>query len=413
MKILILSDTFHPEVAGGADMVAFRLAKEFLRQGHDVRVVTTTVNPEKQGEDTLEKLLVTRIYSRYPERWRSYVSLWNPQVLTEVKKILMEFKPDVVHAHNVHMHLSYASLLLAKRWTPKVYLTCHDVMPFYPGTFTEFIDPKDLSCPIVFNYRVSIVMLLKKFRFRYNPLRNTIIRMVLRSIDGVIPVSHALKDALTQNGITTTEVIYNGIDVSAWTVDLTDVEAFRCQHNLKGTKVVLFGGRLSGGKGADIVLQAMRTVLLHDQTTRLLVVGKKDTYAERMEKRAKELGIEKQVVFAGWLSESEMKKAYAASILAVVPSVCFDSSPNGNFEAFASRRTVVSTCFGGSREVVVPGENGYIVNPLNIPSMSEAISRLLSDKEKARKYGENGHRLVAQSYSTEVAVQKYLSLFSK
>lgn len=413
MKILVFSDDFPPDVAGGAGMMAFRITKEFLKQGHEVFVLSTTDDKNNAGKSEVDGIHVYRVYSHYHERWRSYRSICNTGVLAQVKETLLEFKPDVVHAHNVHMHLSYASLCMARRYGAKVFMTAHDIMPFYPGTFTEFIDPKDLSCPTVFNYSVTALMLLKKFRYRYNPLRNFFIKKVLRRIDGVIAVSDTLKEALSQNGIKNVTVIHNGIDVSAWKVSPDETKAFKHSHGVDGTDVVLFGGRLSGAKGGDLILQAMHTVTMRNSSARLLVVGKKDAYAERMEKRAKELSIGDKVVFSGWLPEGEMKKAYAASTLVVVPSVCFDSFPNGNLEAFAVGRPVVSTCFGGSREIVRDGENGYIVNPFNVPFMSEAIGGLLSDKEKARRFGENGRKLVAENYSIEEVAKKYVLLFRK
>jgi glycosyltransferase involved in cell wall biosynthesis len=412
MKILVLSDTFQPDVAGGADVAAFRLSKGFARQGHEVGVVTTTTQREKEGMTSIEGLVVWRIYSAYHERWRAYLSLWNPWVIPEVKQVLTIFKPDIVHVHNVHMHLSYGSLLVAKRYARKVFMTAHDIMPFYPGTFTEFIGPENLSCPDVFNYRINVFMLIRKFRFRYNPFRNAIIRQILKRIDGVVTVSHALEDALEQNGISVRAVIPNGIEVSEWIISRSEAESFKQSLGLAGTEIVLFQGRLSGAKGGTLILEAMREVVRRVPTARLLVVGHKDFYAERMHKKAVELGIGDAVVFAGWLCESDMKKAYATATVVVVPSVCFDSSPNGNWEAFASKKPVVATCFGGSRELVRDGENGFIVNPYNIVSLEESITDLLEHPDKARTFGEHGYARVLTEFASAAMAERYLVLFS-
>ena len=49
MNILVLSDTFPPESAGGADVVAWRLARQHARMGHSVTVVTTTAERDREG----------------------------------------------------------------------------------------------------------------------------------------------------------------------------------------------------------------------------------------------------------------------------------------------------------------------------------------------------------------------------
>lgn len=411
MKILILQDDFPPDSLGGAGMIAFRLAKEFSRLGHEVFVITATSDKEKVGMSQYEGLTINKVYSNYHERWRGYLSLYNPQTVAEVKRIVSEFRPDVIHAHNVHTHLSYAALHVCMNLCPKVYLTAHDMMAVYPGPFAQFINKKDMICPKKFDYHVNALDTLKVYQLRYNFFRNIIIRNYLNHLSGVVAVSEALKDGLSQNGIRITSVIRNGIDAPAW--EVPPEQNFKEGLGLSGADVVLFGGRLSGVKGGEVILEAMSRVAKHNPNARLLVVGRKDFYAGRMEKKAEALGIKEKIVFAGWLSEPDMKKAYAVSTIVVVPSVHLDPFPTVNLEAFAAGKPVVATCFGGSPEIVKDGENGFIVNPFNVVNLADAIVDLLSDKEKARKFGETGHRLVAEKYSIDEMAKKYLSLFSK
>ncbi len=420
MKILVLSDDFPPDVAGGAGVMAFRITKEFVHQGHEVLVLAATSNPEKIGRKTFQGIEIEYFYSSYHERWRAYLSLWNPAGRKAVAHVLQNFEADIVHAHNIHMHISYASLVLAKKFGCRVYMTAHDIMAFYPGTFTEFINPKDFSMPTVFNYRVSAFMMCKKFRLRFNPFRNWAIQCFLRKIDGVVAVSGALKDALSRNGIKNITVIKNGIDAATWDVLNTDVEDFKKSQGIANgerkasdSRVVLFGGRLSGGKGGELILLAMQKVVALVPDATLLVAGRKDFYASRMAEKIQKLGITNVVVFSGWLNEADMKKAYAASSVVVTPSVCFDSFPNTNLEAFAAGRPVIATCFGGSNEIVHPGENGALVNPFDVSTLTMTIIDFLKDTTKAEKFGENGRKLVLEKFTIERVAENYIALFSK
>jgi glycosyltransferase involved in cell wall biosynthesis len=299
-------------------------------------------------------------------------------------------------------------------------------MPFYPGTFTEFINTKDVSLPESFDYRVTAFMLIKKFKWRYNPIRNILIRYILRKVNGVIAVSQALKEALNQNGIGNVTVIHNGANLGFWSDSLSDGgekrggegRADRASETILpvgelGQDVVLFGGRLSGAKGGELILKAMKMVVEKVPTARLLVVGKKDFYFERMKSKIDEFGISNSIVFTGWLDEKQMREAYRIASVVVTPSVCFDSFPNTNLEALAVGKPVVATCFGGSREIVKDGENGYIVNPFNVESLAKSIVDLVVNKEKSRLFGENGKRLVNADFSAPEMIKKYLNLFSK
>ena len=56
--------------------------------------------------------------------------------------VLRQFRPDVVHAWNVHSHLSYDALRLAKRAGARVVLTYQDVQPFCYSKFKCWVDPE-------------------------------------------------------------------------------------------------------------------------------------------------------------------------------------------------------------------------------------------------------------------------------
>ena len=137
MKILILSDDFPPKSFGGAGLVAGEQARALKEVGNDVCVITTTRERYADEYYDYNGITVYSIYSDYHERWRAYVSLLNPPALFRIKKIINDFGPDVVHAHNIHRYLSYYSLILAKKSGAKVFLTAHDTMSFSYGKFFQ------------------------------------------------------------------------------------------------------------------------------------------------------------------------------------------------------------------------------------------------------------------------------------
>lgn len=382
MKILVLTDDFPPHVLGGAGVMAHRLSKEFVKQGHVVRVLSTVKDRNHVGIHTIDGMQVEFVHSQYHPRWRSYISLFNPFLFFKVRKTIKEYQPDIVHAHNIHYNISYASLLISKN----TFLTCHDIMPFYQGSFTEFIKTG--------TYTVTEALLKEKFGKRYNPFHNRFVRHILNKIK-VIAVSNELKAALESNGIKDVSVVHNGIDVSEWSVS-----------NTYGTGRILFQGRLSGVKGADVLLQALQKV----PPATLVVAGIKDSYAEKMLEKSRSLGIENRIVFTGWLGEEGMKQEYKKADLIVIPSLCFDSFPNGNLEGFASGKPVVATIYGGSKEIVSDGVNGYIVTPTDIDILAEKIVLLL-DPARAKVFGFAGRDRVCKEFTALKMATGYLSLF--
>ncbi len=409
MKILILSDDF-PPMSFGAGVVAANLAGEYKRRGDEVIVVTTVRDSAQGGVATYEGMKVHRIVTSYNTFFQAYVGLWNPGVVRQVKKILAEYKPEVVHAHNLHGYLSYISLVEAKRAGARVIVTCHDVLSFHYGKFVEFIDRSSTAIPQSFNYRISPWRQLRAYRFRYNPFRNLIIRRIFRNhVDHVVAVSNTLQEAMLANGIKNVSVVHNGIDPEAWKVSAEELAAFKDAHNISNRRIVLFGGRLSGPKGGAETIAAMELVSKEISDATLLVVGPKEGYGETMEKLATQKGI--HTVFTGVLAGPGLHAAYAAADVVLFPSVCFDTFGMVNIEGMSAQKPVVATCFGGAPEIVQNGETGYIVNPYNIADMAAKISALLADPAKARKMGEAGYQRMLAAFTLKRQADSYYDLF--
>ncbi|MEK7590056.1 MAG: glycosyltransferase family 4 protein [Patescibacteria group bacterium] len=420
MKILILQDDFPPKSFGGAENIVFNLVKKLKKRGEDVLVVTTTQNKNEEGKIEYEGLKIHRIYSDYHSRWRAYISLYNPYVIQKVKKIISDFNPDVIHANNIHYHISYSALKIAKNSGVKVILTTHDAMLFHYWKFTEYINPKDTACDLNFNYKISPWTQLKVHKRRYNPFRNIIIRYYLRYCDNIYAVSNELKKALEQNKIKNVEVIHNGIDTNIWTPQVAvkglsswnkvdGGETLKSNFNLTDKKIVLQVGKSGWRKGSVQIIKIMNTVKDFIPQSVLVIASKRDAYEEEMRRIADKFGVE--IVFTGWLDESDLRAMYSISDVVVFPSVCFDTFGMVNIEAMAMEKPVVATCFGGSREIVEDGVTGYIRNPYDTNSFAQAIIGLLEFPEKAREFGKNGRMRVVNNFTLEKQVEKYMSIY--
>lgn len=333
----------------------------------------------------------------YHPIFRAYKSLNNPKVVRKVRAILQSIRPDIVHAHNIHSHLSYVSLVEAHAYSKAVFLTVHDSMPFhYSKLFPSTVNVDDCN---VRSYKVSPWKQIENFKWQYNPFRNISIRTYLKIPHKIFAVSEALAQALKDNGIENVEVLHNGIDASEW----------KCDEVVEKEPAIFFGGRLSRAKGGDVLVDVMKRVIAVRPETKLLLVGNIDEYTKSL---VEKIGTE-NVVLAGPQSRENMKHMYAKSSLVVAPSLCFDWFPTVILEAMACSKPVVATCFGGSREMVVDGVTGYIVNPENIDTMTSKILELINDPLKAQSFGRAGIELVKSEFSLENHMKKLLSWYDR
>jgi len=407
MKILFLTDWFPPYSAGGAEQIVLNLANGFKERGYEVFVISTVQDKTKgnDGQDGIYRVYVPH----YHERWRAYRSLYRPLVAKKIEGIIKDIKPDIVHAHNIHYYLSYHCLKIAKKYCPKVFLTAHDVQLFHYGKLIEFVDYKSLLVPKNFNYRVSAWQQIRRYKKRYNPFRNIIIRYYLGYVDKIFAVSRAVKEALNQNGIRNVAVVHNGINSEDWTIDLDEIKRFKQKYNLLAKKIVFFGGRLSFLKGGRQIIQAMAEVVKEVPDAVLLLVGRKDKYIEEISEVAQEKGV--PLINTDWISGKELVAAYWSSEVVVVPSVYLDPFPTVNLEAMACKRPVIATCFGGSQELVVNGESGFVINPLDIKTTAKKIKLILEDETLATKFGNNGFQRIKDHFTINHQIDRLLKFY--
>ncbi len=400
MKIIFLSGDFPPQSFGGAGISTYKIALGMKDVGHDVYAITTCREKMNAGFFEYNGIKVFRIQSNYNPRWRAWLSLYNPSVIREVKEIFKKVEPDVVHANNIHFHLSYHCLKIAKKYAKVVVWTARDVMSFNYGKLQskKYLD--------TFDYRVTWKEQIKQAKKRWNPFRNFIIRQYLKCPDKLFAVSDALRDALAQNGIKGVETVHTGVSPEAWHTTPEERNTFREKWNVADKKVILFGGRLSESKGGDKTLQALLEIVKKVPEAVILVAGKIDTYSEHMKKEAEKLGLHDKLVFAGWMGEDEIKYAFAASDVVLVPSVCFDSLPRIVLEAMASGKPVIGTCYGGAREAIVEGVTGYVIDPRDTHDMAAKITDLLTNPEKIKKFGEEGMEKIKKDFNLNTMIQK-------
>lgn len=412
MKICFLQNDFPPENFGGAGIIVYRYAKEFLSQGHQVFVIATVQDKSKEKIKDYEGIKVFYLYSKYPIRWRAWLSLYNYKIDKKVGNILKDLKPDIVHAHIIHFYLSYHCLKIARKYSKKVFLTVHDVMLFNYGKLISFINFKDLSIPDKFNYKVSFWNLVKEAKLRYNPFRRMVIKHYLKYVDKIFSVSDALKAALEDNGFKNVETIYNGIDADDFSkIDDNKLTDFKNKFRLENKKIIFFNGRLRRAKGGEQLIKSLKIVKEKINNILLLISGDKSGYINNLLELSEKLGVRENIIFTGWLDEQTMKLAYKVSDVCVVPSICFDSFPTVNLEAMAVKKPVVATCFGGSKEIIKDGENGYIINPLDIKTLAEKIIDLVKNEDKAKQFGEIGYKTVKDQFSINKQVEKTLRFY--
>jgi glycosyltransferase involved in cell wall biosynthesis len=199
-------------------------------------------------------------------------------------------------------------------------------------------------------------------------------------VDRVISVSQFSADRFSS----WTKIANDRIFILPNCVDLTRFQPRNRDLNLiaryclEGRRVLITVGRLAATeryKGVDEVLMALPRLLKKFPDLAYLIVGEGDD-RPRLETKVRSLGLNDSVIFAGQISEEEKAAHYNLADLYVMPS-----SAEGfgivYLEAAACGVPIIGSTIDGSREALLDGELGDLVDPRNLDDLYEAIETKL------------------------------------
>jgi colanic acid/amylovoran biosynthesis glycosyltransferase len=192
-------------------------------------------------------------------------------------------------------------------------------------------------------------------------------------------------------------------DRSAWPkltyvplgIDAAEFPPLRERSAFSPPRVVCVG-RLSPEKGQSLLLEAAALLWRQNCPMHLKFVG---DGPERplLERLAVDLGIERNVEFAGWVSPVEMKKVYAEADICVLPSLA-EGIPIVLMEAMAMQIPCVAPCITGIPELIEQGIEGLLFTVSDVEDLAAKMRELLQSADLRVMIGKNGRSRVLRDY---------------
>ena len=174
--------------------------------------------------------------------------------------------------------------------------------------------------------------------------------------------------------------------------------------------IFLYVGRITARKGIKTLLEAC--ALLKSQgyaDYSLLIVGQGDQ-REELESFIQERNLEEQVMWAGWVEYGNLGPYFQQADVFVFPTF-EDVWGMVVPEAMVFGKPILCSNGAASCELIVEGENGYIFDPHDPPSLAEGMRRFLDDPGLVKSMGERSRQLIAKK-TPEAAAQAYVEVTS-
>lgn len=207
--------------------------------------------------------------------------------------------------------------------------------------------------------------------------------------------------------------IYNGIDVDriAHAVNRADVRQLRQSFGVAGNPAIGIVGRLARQKGHVVLLEALTRIAATLPEVVLIIIGDGPERAVLRDK-AKALGIERNIVWLGSMSQEKVYKTYSIMNVLAMPSI-YEGFGLVAAEAMAAGLPIVGTRVDGLSELIEDRITGYLVSPGNAEELANALLNLLQDKEKAGRFGTAGRTRVRRDFSREAFDNSVVSAYRR
>ncbi len=386
MKVLLVNDYASP--SGGAEVMTRVILEGLRRKGHDARVFATGVRAREAPSFADYECLGTT------SRFRTLLQAFNPWAFVRLRRVLAEFRPDIVHVRLFLTQLSPSILPLLRdvasihhvNWYRPVCPLGTKVLP--DGAACR--DPAGLAC----------------FRHRCQPLRDLgplMLQMKLwRRWSGVFDLtvanSEACRRQLAHEQSGRIDVIWNGVPIVAPRPPLRD------------PPLVAFAGRLVPQKGADVLLHAFARVVTEMPGARLRLAGSGPEQG-RLRCLVDELGVSSAVSMLGHLERPELEREFAATWVQAVPSRWAESFGLVAAEAMMRGTAVVASKTGGLPEFIQEGRTGLLLRPGDPDALAVALLALLRDRALAEEMGRRGRDVALSSLTDEVCVDRFVDAY--
>lgn len=384
MRILMLTWEFPPQIVGGLGRAVADLSQSLAKAGHDVHVLTGE-NSHIPREETYRGVTVHRVSVPHPEplNFLDSVLYLNFQLIEKAIQLhLSGWQWDVVHAHD--WLVAHSAKVLKHSFEKPMVATIHA---------TESGRNDGI----------------------HNDLQNHINQVewwLTYEAYQVIVCSDHMKDELKrlfQVPEDKISILPNGVRLENFRETHKDLVNFRRQYVTDDEKLIFYIGRLVREKGLDTLLESVPQVLEKYPRSRFVIAGK-GPEKERLEHKARELGVDERVSFIGFIDDPTRNSLYRVADAAVFPSY-YEPFGIVALEAMAAQTPLIATDIGGFAEIVRHEENGLLTLPGNSQSLASAILRLLFDPQLARRLKQQAFQQVKERYDWDIIAEQTLDCY--
>jgi glycosyltransferase involved in cell wall biosynthesis len=350
----------------GASISAQQTVEAMAQRGHKVLVIAAS-DREIAYHTYKENITILRLRSfNNPLRvGQRFVLLPHHRVM----KALKQFKPELIHTHEPLL-MGKLALKHANRARIPVTLTAHQ-LPWFAASY----------------FPVQLKPIIEKTIWTY-------VRISLKRYTTLIAPTQSIGSIIEEETGLKPKVISYGLDLRTFHPPLSPDEETVSRNRLNlplNIPLLLHVGRLDADKSVENVIRGAAPAI-HESEAHLLIVGD-GCQKSRLIRLYRELGIERQVHFTGFIDPAHLPEIYRMANIFVTASE-IETQGIVLLEAAASGLPIVAVDATCISEIVHDQINDFLVQPGDIRGFGDAITTLIHDPNRSFTMGSNGRILV-------------------
>lgn len=411
VKIALVTDYFYPFTPGGAEWSVYDLAKSLKVRGVESSVIT--INYGAKSNESFNGLNIVRIpFLKKLNKNRSVVNpIWqnNPFFFItsaiSLNKLIRLERIDLIHVNG--KFLIPAAIIVGFLSKKPVLVTIRDKQILCPIGKCFFNSNRHKRCGF-FEYLTSDIPWFIKNYVSNNPIHiiYALLGVIWSRIAGdimkafakhaivITTISNSQKKYLQANGFRDVKVIYNTTRFSS------------PRTSQSKSKSVLFVGKLSKGKGIELLLDASEKVL---KKLKVNFIFAGEVHSDKLEARLKKSDLQSKVKILGSVDHTKLPYLYRRSSCLVMPSIYPESFGRSALESLAAGTPVVATNIGPSSEIVEDKILGRI-SEANSEKLGSAILDVLSNEQAYRNNIKKNYESLKQKFSSR-PIEQYVKLY--
>lgn len=359
---------------GGDVNVCYNISKQFCQMGHDVTILTTTFEYDKEDTDNIANLSMAPIEYKF----NLALFIYSPKINKWLSENIQKY--DIIHLHELRSYQNNIVIKYAEKYGIPYVLQPHASTPKHVNK--SFIkNAYDLFYGNRIMQNAAVTLAVSEEEAYYDKLMNA-------------------KEV---------KVLYNGMNISEYD-NLPEKGTFKEKLNIN-KPYILYLGRLDELKGINHLIEAFNLLPEEFSEYDLVIAGKINDYKKELDMLIEKYGLEDKVIFTDFIAEEDKISVYHDAELFINCVKYMGGVSLTVFESILADTPVIVTPESG--EIVEKINAGTIVEYGDAISLKDEMIKSLTDNEMTRIQLENGQRFIRENLEWKTVSDKIIHIYEK